>query len=82
MWVGEKRSFRNAHKPEALAILRMLALQVFESDMDVVAWIERRFTFMHDFLFENSIMYKELVKEGEIKGFEKGEIKGLEKGRA
>lgn len=37
---------------------------------------------MHDFLLENSLMYKELVKEGEIKGFEKGEQKGLEKGHA
>ena len=35
---------------------------------------------MHDFLIENTSLYKRLVKEGEIKGFEKGEIKGFEKG--
>ncbi len=35
---------------------------------------------MHDFLLENSIMYKELVKEGEIKGFEKGQAQGRAQG--
>ncbi len=66
-----------ANKPEGLAILRSLALQVVEDDATMVAWIKRRFAHMHDYLFENSIMYKELVAEGEVKGFEKGEIKGI-----
>lgn len=65
-------------KPEALALLRLLALRAFQNDPEMVEWIQRRFVIMHDFLIENSIMYKELVKEGEVKG----EVKGLEKGRA
>ncbi len=69
-----------ARKAEALAILRLLATQVFQNDQEMVAWIEWRFTTMHDSWIEESLMYKELVQKGEIKGFEKGEIKGFEKG--
>ncbi|MEO7022098.1 MAG: hypothetical protein ABI234_18260 [Ktedonobacteraceae bacterium] len=68
------------HKPEGLAVLRLLALLVLEHDATMVAWIEWRFAHMHDYLLENSPMYKELVAEGEVKGFEKGEMKGFEKG--
>lgn len=35
---------------------------------------------MHDFLIENSIMYKELVKEGEVKGIEIGRVEGIKTG--
>lgn len=35
---------------------------------------------MHDFLIENSIMYKELVKEGEVKGRVEGVEAGLRQG--
>ncbi|MEO7018921.1 MAG: hypothetical protein ABI234_02075 [Ktedonobacteraceae bacterium] len=57
-----------ANKPDGLAILRSLALQVVEDDATMVVWIKRRFAHTHDYLFGNSIMYKELVAEGEIKG--------------
>lgn len=67
-----------AHKVESLALLRLIATLVFEKSAADLAWLQWRFATMHDFLLENSIMYKELVKEGEIKGLEKG----LEKGRA
>ncbi len=70
-----------ARRPEALAILRLLAPHVFENNQEMVTWIERRFTLMHDFLLEESIMYKELVKEGEIKGREEGIGIGREEGR-
>lgn len=45
-----------------------------------LAWIQWRFATMHDFLLENSIMYKELVREGELKGLKEGEQKGLKEG--
>lgn len=45
-----------------------------------LAWIQWRFATMHDFLLENSIMYKELVREGELKGLKEGEQKGREAG--
>ncbi len=66
-----------AHKPEGLAALRMLALLVFEHDATMLAWIEWRFAHMHDYLLENSIMYKELVNEGEIKGREEEHQRAL-----
>lgn len=69
-----------AHKVEALAVLRLIATLVFEKNVDDLAWLQWRFATMHDFLLENSIMYQELVKEGEIKGFKKGELQGLKKG--
>ena len=70
----------NARKLEVLAILEILATLVFEDDPAMLAWVEWRFESMHDFLIENTSLYKRLVKEGEIKGFEKGEIKGEIKG--
>lgn len=36
---------------------------------------------MHDYLLENSLMYKELVQEGRIKGLEEGRARGIETGR-
>lgn len=70
-----------ARRPEALAILQLIATLVFEQSPADLAWIQWRFTTMHDFLLENSIMYKELVREGELKGLREGELKGFEQGR-
>ena len=62
----------NARKLETLAILELLAQQVFKNDPTMLVWIEWRFENMQDFLIENTSIYKKLVKRGEIKGIEKG----------
>ena len=53
-----------------------MALLTCEDDGALVAWIEWRFATMQDYLLENSLMYKELVREGRIRGLEEGEQRG------
>ena len=58
--------------------LRLLALLVCEKDAAMLAWIKWRFAMIHDYLLENSLMYKELVQEGRIKGLEEGLRQSIE----
>jgi predicted transposase YdaD len=74
------RQLELARRPEALAILQLIATLVFEHRSDDLAWIQWRFATMSDFLLENSIVYKQLVREGELKGLKEGELKGLKEG--
>lgn len=58
-------------KVESLNIIRMIAGMVFKNEADL-AWIERRFSRMHDFWWENSWTYRQTVEQGIEKGIEKG----------